>query len=55
MAANRTVHVWSIEKEEQYATIARDLISLAGLQDYIDVITVSALMIPGREGLFMDG
>ena len=35
----RPVHVWSIEKEEEFATIARDLISLAGLQDYVTVIT----------------
>lgn len=35
----RPVHVWSIEKEEEFATIARDLISLADLQDYITVVT----------------
>lgn len=38
----RSVQVWSIEKEEEYATIARDLISLAGLQDYITVVTGTA-------------
>ena len=35
----RPVHVWSLEKEEQFATIARDLISLAGLQDCVTVVT----------------
>ena len=38
----RDVYVWSIEKDEKIATIARDFISLAGLADYVTVVNGSA-------------
>jgi len=41
-ASAQTVEVYSLEKEEEFATIARDLTSLAGVQEYITVITGDA-------------
>lgn len=35
---NREVHVWSLEMDPDIATIARDLISTAGLSDYVTVV-----------------
>ena len=36
------VHLWSLEFEEKFANIAKDLISLAGLSDIVTVVTGAA-------------